>query len=266
MRRSVLAVVALTTGIAWHSARAEDGVVAYVDGRAVQTAQVRQAGAMFSKRLANVPAESRAAFLVGQVVDIAILSDAARRDRVAPPTVEADRDYARDLSAAQAMLSQITREAAPEDAAVRSAYDALKPQTEFRARHVLLKSEEDAVRAIGRIRGGEPFEDVARSMTLDQRSAQIGGELGWFTKDRVVPELGKAVAALSPGFLSEPVRTQFGWHVVQLEETRPGTLPSFEAEAPRLRQDLLERGVGGRIAALRSGADVRWVVPKPSGW
>jgi peptidyl-prolyl cis-trans isomerase C len=266
MRRSVLAVLALSAGMAWNSSRADDGVVAYVDGRAVQKSQVREAGAKFAQRLANVPAESRAAFLVGQVVDVAILSDAARRDGIAPATVEADRDYVRDMPAAQAMLGQLTREAAPEEAAVRSAYDARRPEPEFRARHILLSSEEDAVRVLGRIRSGEPFGEIAKAVSLDKGSAVIGGELGWFTKERVVPEFGKAVAALSPGFVSDPVRSSFGWHVVQLEEVRPGVRPSFEAAAPQLRQELLQSGVGNRIAALRSSADVRWVVPKPSGW
>lgn len=266
MRRHAFAMLALVSAMAFSGACAEDGIVAYVDGRAVKSGQVQEAGIRFSQRLANAPAESRAAFLVGQVVDVAILSDAARREGVAPATVDADRDYARDMTAAQAMLARISGESAPDDAAIRSAYDAQVPGTEYRARHILVPTEEAALEARGRIQNGERFETVAKAVSVDKGSAVAGGELGWFAKERMVPEFGKAVAALAPGFVSEPVKSQFGWHLIQLQEVRTATIPAFEADAPRLRQVLLQRAIAGRIAMLRLAADVRWVAPKPSGW
>ncbi len=266
MRFKTLVVAVVLAGAAAGAARADEGVVAYVEGRAVQTAQLREAAVRFAQRLAGVPEVRRAGFIAGQLVDVAILSDAARLEGVSPPTVDADRDYGRDSQAAQAMLNKIVKESAPEESEVRSAYDAQVPGLEYRARHILVATEEQALAARGRIVAGERFEDVARSVSSDRSTVPAGGDLGWFLRDRMVPEFGTAVAALSPGALSEPVRSQFGWHLIRLDETRPQTIPPYENDAQRVRAQLFQKAVGRRLAAMRAAADVRWVMPKPAGW
>ena len=266
MRFKTLAVLAVLAGTFTGAARADEGVVAYVEGRAVQTSQLREAAARFAQRLVSVPEVRRAAFIAGQVVDVAILSDAARRDGVSPPTVEADRNYERDFLAAQAMLNRMGKESAPEEAEVRRAYDAQVPGLEYHARHILVATEEQALAARGRIVGGERFEDVARAVSSDRSTVPAGGDLGWFLRERMVPEFGTAVAALTPGALSEPVRSQFGWHLIRLEETRTQTIPPYESDAQRVRAQLFQQAVGRKLAAMRAAADVRWVMPKPAGW
>lgn len=266
MRRRLVAIAVLATAVSLNAVRAEDGVVAYVDGRAVKTFQVFQAGVKFTQRLRNTPFGAQNAFLLGQVVDVAILSDAARRDGYVPASVEADRDYEADSGAAAVMIQKLTAELNPDDAAVRTAYEKLEPGSEYRARHILVSSREAATEVLGRIQNGEDFARIAKDASLDKASGAQGGELGWFDKDRMVPEFAKATAALTPGRFSDPVQTRYGWHVIQLEEARPGTVPAFETEAPKIRQAILQRAIGERIADLRSTADVRWVVPKPKGW
>lgn len=266
MRFLTLAVAAILVGTAPGTAFADEGVVAYVEGRAVQTTQLREAAARLSQRLTSVPEHRRAGFIAGQVVDVAILSDAARRDGVSPPTVEADRNYDRDLQAAQALLGKIAKDSVPDEAEVRSAYDAQVPGLEYRARHILVADEEQALAARGRIVGGERFEDVARSVSSDRSTAAAGGDLGWFLRERMVPEFGAAVAALPAGAVSDPVRSQFGWHLILVEATRPQVLAPYESDAQRVRTLLFQQTIGRKVAAMRGAAEVRWVMPKPAGW
>lgn len=266
MRGFAYALAILATAASLNSAPAEEGVVAYVDGRAVNTLQVSQAGAKFSARLKNAPNAARNAFLFGQVVDVAILSDVARRDGIVPASVEADRDYDADSEAAGVLIRKLATELDPGEAAVRTAYEKQEPVSEYRARHILVDSREAATEVLGRIQGGEDFAEVAKAVSLDKASGARGGDLGWFAGDRMVPEFAAATAALSPGRFSDPVQTRYGWHLVQLQEVRRGTVPPFDREAPRIRQAIVQRAIGERIAALRSAADVRWVVPKPAGW
>lgn len=266
MRGVAYALAVLATAAYLNPVRADDGVVAYVDGRAVKTFQVFQAGVKFSARMRSVPYAAQNAFLFGQVVDVAVLSDAARRDGYAPASVEADRDYAADSEAAAVMIRKLTADLNPDEAAVRTAYEKLEPVSEYRARHILVPSKEAATEVLARIQGGEDFADVAKAVSLDKASGARGGDLGWFAGDRMVPEFAKATAALSPGRFSDPVQTRYGWHLIQLQEARQGTVPPYDSEAPRLRQAIVQRAIGERIASLRSAADVRWVVPKPAGW
>jgi peptidyl-prolyl cis-trans isomerase C len=266
MRGIAFALAVLATTVSLNAARADDGVVAYVDGRAVKSFQVFQAGVKFSQRLKNAPYAAQTAFLHGQVVDVAILSDAARREGYAPASVEADRDYEADSEAAAVMIRKLASDSKPDEAAVRTAYEKLEPAPEYRARHILVPSKEAATEVLARVQNGEDFAEIAKAASLDKESGAQGGELGWFAKDRMVPEFGTASAALSPGRFSDPVETRYGWHVIQLQEVRPGTRPPFEMEAPRVRQEIVQRAIGEKIAALRSAADVRWVVQKPAGW
>lgn len=266
MKGFAYALAVLATAASMNAVRAEDGVVAYVDGRAVRTFQVFQAGVKFAQRIRSAPYAAQSAFLHGQVVDVAILSDAARWEGYVPASVEADRDYEADSEAAAVMLRKLSTDLNPDPAAVRTAYEKLEPGSEYRARHILVPSKEAATEILGRIQNGEDFAEIAKVTSLDKESGAQGGELGWFGKDRMVPEFAQATAALSPGRVSDPVQTRYGWHVIQLQEVRRGTVPPFETEAPKVRQAILQRAIGERIAALRSTADVRWVVAKPAGW
>lgn len=266
MRGFAFALTILATTLSPNAVRADDGVVAYVDGRAVKSFQVFQAGVKFSQRLRSAPYSAQTAFLHGQVVDVAILSDAARREGYASASVEADRDYEVDSEAAAVMLRKLANDLRPDDAEVRTAYEKIEPGSEYRARHILVPSKEAATEIAGRIQNGEDFADIAKVVSLDKDSGARGGDLGWFAKDRMVPEFAEATAALAPGRFSDPVQTRYGWHLIQLQEVRPGTRPSYEMEAPRLRQSIVQRAIGERIAVLRSAADVRWVVRKPAGW
>ena len=114
--------------------------------------------------------------------------------------------------------------------AEHKAYDeaakAQPPEPEVHARHILLPTEEEAKAALARIKAGEDFAKVATELSKD--TAGDGGDLGWFTKDRMVPEFADAAFKLEPGQVSDPVKSQFGWHIIKVEAKRMKTFPPFE--------------------------------------
>jgi peptidyl-prolyl cis-trans isomerase C len=126
---------------------------------------------------------------------------------------------------------QYLKDKKPTDAELRTEYDTLVaklPKQDYHARHILVATPEFAQKVIDRLAKGEKFEDIAKAVSMDS-SKDKGGDLGWLPMDRMVPEFSKALMALKPGeYTHTPVQTQFGWHVIQLVETRPHPAPPFD--------------------------------------
>jgi peptidyl-prolyl cis-trans isomerase C len=128
------------------------------------------------------------------------------------------------------------------DAETQAEYDRFKSQasgTEFKARHILVEKEEDARKLIADIKAGAKFEDLARKNSKDTGSAENGGDLDFAKPDAYVPEFGQAMARLKKGEMTDaPVKTQFGWHVIRLEDTREAPFPAFDEVKAQLKQRL----------------------------
>jgi peptidyl-prolyl cis-trans isomerase C len=143
------------------------------------------------------------------------------------------------LVAACASAPQVT------DEEVRAEYDRVVASVwsgnEYQVRHILLERQDQAQAALQRIQSGEPFAQVAAAVSTDPGSRVRGGELGWNIPEHFVPEFSRAMVALAPkGLKAEPVKTQFGWHVVEVTSIRKAVPPPFEqlkgGIAERLRQ------------------------------
>ena len=139
----------------------------------------------------------------------------------------------------QAVEERYLKDRQPTEQELRAEYEtqlAAMPKTEYHARHILVATEPFAQKIIERLDKGEKFEALAKSESMDS-SKNNGGDLGWFTPGRMVPEFAGAVMALKPGeYTHKPVQTQYGWHVIQLLETREVTPPPFEQVRQRLVQ------------------------------
>ena len=139
----------------------------------------------------------------------------------------------------QAVEERYLKDREPTEQELRAEYEtqlAAMPKTEYHARHILVATEAFAQKIIERLNKGEKFEALAKSESMDS-SKNNGGDLGWFTPGRMVPEFAGAVMALKPGeFTHSPVQTQYGWHVIQLLETREVTPPPFDQVRQRLVQ------------------------------
>lgn len=133
----------------------------------------------------------------------------------------------------------------PDAKIVRQTYDRIAAENlgqEMHVRHILVADEAQARAAIARIRAGEPFDAVARQVSTDTGSAVNGGDLAWAKPAAYVPEFARAVEAYAPkGLDPDPVRSQFGWHVVEVLETRPAAFPAFDDVKARVAQTLKQR-------------------------
>lgn len=167
----------------------------------------------------------------------------------------------RALLASQ-MTAGVAREAVTEEN-LRATYDSLYSdfaETEYNASHILVETQEEAHAIVEDLGGGADFATLARERSTGP-SGPNGGSLGWFGEGMMVPAFEEAVLALSVGEVSEPVETQFGWHVVVLNDKRTQSAPPFEELRGELVTTVQEEAYEDYIAGLRQDADI--VMPKP---
>ena len=164
----------------------------------------------------------------------------ADKDGVTKEASTADLIELTRLNAVQQAFSErFVKDNKPTDQEIKAEYDkqvAQLPHTEYHARHILVDSQDKAQAIIAQLAKGAKFEELAKTQSSDS-SKTSGGDLGWFTPDHMVKPFADAVVALKPGdYTTTPVQTQFGWHVIKLEETRPLAPPPFDN--PQIKQQL----------------------------
>jgi peptidyl-prolyl cis-trans isomerase C len=239
----------------------EDKVVARVDGIAITEADLKVAADDLGERLPpGMPEAQRRDYLVGYVVDLKIGARAAEAAKVAE-----NADFARRLSYFRNKLlldEYLTSEGkkAVTEAAARKLFDDtvkdLKPEEEVRARHILVESEDEAKKIAARVKGGEDFAKIAGEVSKDPGSGKEGGDLGYFTKERMVPEFAAAAFAMKAGDVSDPVKSQFGWHVIKVEDKRSKPLPEFSEVRGEIENYLERKAQQDMILALRAKAKI----------
>lgn len=155
---------------------------------------------------------------------------------------------------AESIVAQVRDTADVSESALRAFYqassDRFRTSPRRRMRHILVATEADARAAADAVRAGQAFADVASARSLDQQTRAQGGALGWVPQGVMVKAFDTAAFALSPGQVSGPVQTSFGWHVIQVDEIDPGTLPPFELIADQVKETLLASKVGALTQRL----------------
>ncbi len=155
-------------------------------------------------------------------------------------------------------LSQIAQTSVT-DEAIQAAYDAsygaAEPGMEYNASHILVATEDEATALVEEINGGADFAELAKTKSTGP-SGPRGGELGWFGEGAMVEPFEVAVKAMEPGSVSAPVQTQFGWHVIKLNETRQATAPALDEVRTELMDQVQRSAIEARIEELTSAADV----------
>lgn len=148
------------------------------------------------------------------------------------------------------------------DDQLRAAYAekvaAAKGQEEVRARHILVTSEDEAKKISADVKKGSDFEKIAKDKSTDKGSGANGGELGWFTKDRMVPEFAEAAFKLKKGDISTPVKTEFGWHIIKVEDRRPVQVASFDEMKESLKGELANKSVQTYVEGLLKKSDIKY--------
>jgi peptidyl-prolyl cis-trans isomerase C len=196
--------------------------------------------------------------VVDYLIDLKLVARKALADKLdADPEFARKLAYYRDKIAMETVLGKIAK-TADTDAAEHAAYDAAAkaqpPEPEIHARHILLPDEASAKAALARVKGGEDFAKVATELSKDPGGE--GGDLGWFTKDRMVPEFSEVAFKLEPGQISDPVKTQFGWHIIKVEEKRMKTFPPFDQVKEQAARYVQQKAQTEMITGLRKDAKI----------
>lgn len=259
---SLLAIAAISPVCAQEAQEVDGTLIATVNGKSYALDLFR---AFYGERLAqsggqNSPELQEQAF--NEFMNLVVSSQAGeKRDLGASAEVQTALEIQRMMVLSAAALQAIGAESDPSEAELKEAYDSLVEQsqrTEYKARHILLDDKEKAQALIEQLdkADGEGFETLAEENSLGP-TAEKGGDLGWFDSRRMVKPFADAVAEMEPGTYSEqPVQTQFGWHVIKLEETRAAEPPSFEQAKPQLEAVVRRQKVTNALAQMRADADV----------
>jgi peptidyl-prolyl cis-trans isomerase C len=185
--------------------------------------------------------------LIGREV---LIQEADKQGIGTRPEVKNAIENARQSIIINAMLADYIKKNPVKDADITAEYNKFKAQVgdkEYHARHILVGTEDEAKAIIAKLKGGAKFEDLAKQ-SKDPGSAQNGGDLDWASPASFVPEFSKAMTSLQKGAITEtPVKTQFGWHVIKLEDTRAAKIPPLEEVKQQVAEQLQQR----KLAAFR---------------
>ncbi len=235
-------------------------VVARVNDIPITEKEVQLATEDLGERLAQLPDDRKRDEVINYLVDLKLGAKAAADAKVADtPDFAARLAYYREKVLLDEYLTGTGKKAVTEEAAKKLFDDttkAMAPEEEAHARHILVETEDQAKAVEERLKKGEDFAKVAADVSKDPGSGKEGGDLGWFTKDRMVPEFAEAAFKLQKGQVSDPVKSQFGWHVIKLEEKRTKPLPDFAAVKPQIDQYLERKAQQDVVLALREKAKI----------
>jgi peptidyl-prolyl cis-trans isomerase C len=254
----LLAALAFSTGtsatLAQETATA-DTVVASVDGIDITAGHLLVMRSQLPQEYQSLPDAALFEGLVDQAVQQQLLAAEAMELDLASELLLDNQE--RNLRA-NAEVTRLFDAALTEDA-IQEAYDAryaaVEPGTEYNAAHILVETEDAAAAIKSELDGGADFAELARERSTGP-SGPNGGNLGWFGEGMMVPAFEQAVIGLEPGAISDPVETQFGWHVIQLIETRSAEVPPLEEVRNEIVAELQQAILSERLDALTVDADV----------
>ena len=237
-----------------------DTVVATVNGTDITLGQMIQTAAQLPPEYQQLPPDVLFQGVMDQLIQQQLLADTVTD---IPERVEITLQNLRRQLVAGEVVNQIATGAVTDDT-VKAAHDKASAgaalSTEYNASHILMATEEEALAAIARIEGGEDFATLAQELSLDTGSGASGGELGWFGLGMMVPEFEQAVIALAEGgtngAISPPVKSQFGWHVVRLNETRPKAPATLDEMRPELEDQIRGEAIQARLDELTAAATI----------
>ena len=251
-------------------AQDQDPLVAKVNGTEIHQSDLTVA----EEEAGQIPpmsADAKKDYLVQFVADMIVLSKAAEAKKLGDGAdFKRKIAFARNKLLMEMMLTSIGKEALT-DAEMHKVYDEAVKQMgeekEVHARHILFRAaagdekaakeaEDKAKAVIERLKKGEDFSKVANELTEDPSGKANGGDLGFFTKEQMVPEFSETAFKLEKGQISGPVKTQFGWHVIKVEESRIKPQPKFEDVKPQIEQYVTRKAQAEAVTKLRAEAKI----------
>lgn len=250
-------------------AASDDPVVARVNNQELHRSDITMALRELPPQVQRQPIEKVYPQLLDQMLGTMLVSQAGRKARLADdPEVKKRLALIQDQVIADAYIQRMLKKDITE-AKLKARYEKLMkdapPREEISARHILLPTEAEAKAVIEQLKKGADFATLAKEKTTDPAGKTSGGDLGYFTKDEMVPEFANAAFKLKPGeFTQTPVHTQFGWHVIKVENRRAAKPPTFEQMKPQLVNDLSRELIQAKIKELRAAAKIEVFNPDGS--
>ncbi len=244
------------------AAFAEDKPVATVNGRAITEADLAFADSEIGSDFGSLPAETKRRYLVEFLIETNLFAAAAETDKLASgENFDKRVAYMRQRAARQAYFDAKVKGGVSE-AAAKGFYDdqvkMLKTEEEVQARHILVGSEDQAKDLADKIAKGGDFAALAKENSVDAGSKENGGMLGYFGKGQMVPQFEQAAFALEKGAVSKPVQSQFGWHIIKVEDKRQKPPPTFEQVKDQIMGSLMKSQAQTVLAGLRKSAKVEY--------
>lgn len=203
---------------------------ATVNGKAISKAKLDEL-----VKLSGKPdsAELRDRIRTGLIEGELVLQEAEKLGLAKQTAVKEQLEQARRSVLFAAVFENYTKQHGPTDAELKAEYEKIKAALvgtkEYHARHILLEKEADALNVIAKLKAGSKFEDLAKEMSKDTGSAANGGDLGWVSPGALLPEFSQTMVAVKKGeYSTVPTKTQFGWHVIKLEDVRDRQIPPMD--------------------------------------
>jgi peptidyl-prolyl cis-trans isomerase C len=238
----------------------DDAVIAKVNGVEIRQSDLAMAEEDIGQQAQQLAGDARRDYLVAYVTDVILAAKAAETKKIQDQKEFKSRiAFIRNKLLMETLL-QAEGKAAVTEQSMKKVYDEavtqMNAEQEVRARHILVPTEAEAKTVLAEIKKGTDFAELAKQKSKDPGAAAEGGDLGYFTKEQMVPEFAEVAFKIDKGQVSEPVKTQFGWHVIKVEDKRSKPVPEFEKVKDQVETFVMRKAQGEFIAKLRSDAKI----------
>jgi len=247
------------------ASQAKDEVIAVVNGTEIRRSTLDAVLEMTKRSGANADQIDEKALLEDLIVTEIARQEAKESGLAEREDIQQKVDNFADKLVLNTWMQEKANALEISDEDLQAAYDkkiASMPKHEFNARHILVKTEDEAKAVIKELEEGKDFAELAKDKSTGP-SGPMGGDLGWFKPDSMVKPFAEAVSTMEPGTVKkEPVETQFGWHIIKLEEKRDVKLPSLDNMKPQLKRQLEQETMLEYMQSLRQDADITILLPE----
>lgn len=248
-----------------------DTVVARVNGVDIRQSDLTSAEDEIGGNMPQMAPEQKRDYLVAYLGDVILLSQAAQQQKIGDrDSVKHRIEFERNKVLMETLLQEVGRTAMTDDAMHKVYDEAVKQmanEQEVHAWHILVATEDEAKAIEAELKKGADFAALAKQKSKDPGAAE-GGDLGYFTKDQMVPEFAEVAFRLDKGQISDPVKTQFGWHIIKVEDKRIKPTPKFDEVKGQIENYVAHRAQAELVQKLRSAANIerldRPATPDPS--
>ncbi len=261
--RGLIAIALLFGAVTAHAD--DNKTIATVNGKPITQLDINLAENEIGSDLGNLPLDTKKRVLLEYLIETELFAEAAKSEGLDSGTdFEQRMEYMRRRALRETYFDKKIKSKISQ-AEARKFYDdsvkGLKPQEEVKARHILVKTEEDAQELLEQIGRGADFAELAKEHSTDPGTKNSGGLLGFFTRGQMVPAFEEAAFSLKAGDISDPVKSRYGWHLIKVEEKRAKPIPAFDDIKEKLLNSMAHRKTQETASKLRKSAKIDYLDP-----